>query len=127
MFHRNFGVEVAYVDLGEATYSGDFFGSPVTGGSIEINGFNVSAVGSFPVSEQFSLFGKIGLFIWEAEANDITGGVPFSAKDDGTDISFGVGASFNFTRNVGIRAEWERFEAAEADADLISIGVFWRF
>jgi OOP family OmpA-OmpF porin len=127
MFNRHFGVEGAYVNLGEVSYSGDFFGSPVTGGKVEVTGFNVAALGSYPVTEQFSVFGKIGLFIWEAEASDVTGGVPFSEKDDGTDISFGLGVGYNFTRNLGVRAEWERFKLDDADADLLSIGIVWRF
>jgi OOP family OmpA-OmpF porin len=127
MFNRHFGLEFAYVDLGEVSYSGSFFGAPVTGGKIEVTGFNISAIGAYPVSEQFSVFGKIGLFIWEAEASDTTGGVPFSDKEDGTDLSFGVGVSYNFTRNLGVRAEWERFESSDADASLITIGLLWRF
>ena len=62
-----------------------------------------------------------------AEASDTTGGVPFSAKTDGTDISFGLGVNYNFTRNLGVRAEWERFKLDDADADLISVGIVWRF
>src|SRR5512145_941088 len=126
MFNRYFGVEGAYVDLGEASYSGDFFGSPVTGGKVETSGFSVSALGSYPVTEQFSIFGKIGVFFWEAEANDTTGGIPFSDKIDGTDVSFGVGVNYNFTQNLGVRAEWERFTMDEFDGDLISIGIQWR-
>jgi OOP family OmpA-OmpF porin len=73
------------------------------------------------------VFGKIGLFSWEAEANDTTGGIPFSADDDGTDVSFGVGVAYNFTRNFGLRAEYELFKTDDADVSLISIGVVWRF
>lgn len=130
MFSRNFGVEAAYVDLGEVSYSGSFFGAPVTGGKVEVTGFNIAALGSFPINEQFSIFGKLGLFIWDTEASDVTGGVPFTAKDDGSDISFGLGVSYNFTRNLAVRAEWEKFKVelgAEADADLLSIGIVWRF
>jgi OOP family OmpA-OmpF porin len=127
MFNRHFGVEAAYVDLGEVSYSGTFGGAPVTGGKVEVSGFNISALGSFPVTEQFSVFGKIGLFLWDAEANDTTGGVPFSASEDGTDVSFGVGVGWQFTRNLGLRAEWEMFKTNEADATLISVGVLWRF
>ena len=127
MFNRHFGVEGAYVNLGAASYSGNFFGSPVTGGKVEVTGFNVAALGSYPINEQFSVFGKIGLFLWDAEASDTTGGVPFSAKEDGTDLSFGVGLGYNFTRNLGVRLEWEMFEAADADATLLSIGIAWRF
>ncbi len=80
-----------------------------------------------PVNEQFSVFGKIGLFLWDAEANDTTGGAAFSAKEDGTDLSFGVGVGYHFTRNLGIRAEWEMFDTNDADASLLSVGVLWRF
>jgi OOP family OmpA-OmpF porin len=127
MFNRHFGVELAYVDLGEATYSGQFGVQPVTGGTVEMNGFNVSVLGAYPVSEQFSIFGKVGLFAWEAQARDTTSGVPFSATRDGADISFGVGAGYQFTRSFGVRAEWEMFATDVADASLISVGVLWRF
>ena len=127
MFNRNFGLEAAYVNLGEVSYSGTFGGAPVTGGKVEVNGFNVAALGSYPVTEQFSVFGKVGLFIWEADASDTTGGLPFSAKDDGTDISFGLGVGYSFTGNLGVRAEWERFKTDDADADLLSIGLVWKF
>jgi OOP family OmpA-OmpF porin len=127
MFNRNFGVEGAYVDLGEVSYSGFFGAAPVTGGSVEVTGLNISAIGAYPVNEQFSVFGKIGLFMWEAEASDTTGGAPFSASDDGADVSFGVGVSYNFTRNLGVRAEWEMFKTDDADATLLSVGVVWRF
>jgi OOP family OmpA-OmpF porin len=99
----------------------------VTGGKLEVTGFNVAAIGSYPVTEEFSVFGKIGLFIWDAEANDTTGGVPFSGKEDGTDLSFGVGIGYQFTRNLGLRAEWEMFKANDADTSLISVGLQWKF
>ena len=127
MFSRNFGAELSYIQLGDTSYSGTFFGSPVTGGNVEVSGFNVSAIGSFPINPQFSLFGKIGFFMWDAEASDRTGGVPFSAKTDGTDLSFGLGATYNFSRNLGVRAEWERLKVEDADADLLSIGLVYRF
>lgn len=127
MFNRHFGLEGAYVNLGEVSYSGSFLGAPVTGGKLEVTGFNVAAIGSYPVTEEFSVFGKIGLFIWDAEANDTTGGVPFSGKEDGTDLSFGVGIGYQFTRNLGLRAEWEMFKANDADTSLISVGLQWKF
>jgi OOP family OmpA-OmpF porin len=127
MFNRHFGVEAAYVNLGEVSYSGAFGVLPVTGGKVELTAFNVSALGALPINEQVSLFGKIGLFGWEAEASDTTGGVPFSAKDDGTDLSFGVGIMFNFTPSFGVRAEYEFFQTDIGDAGLISVGAVWRF
>ncbi|MGH8660995.1 MAG: outer membrane beta-barrel protein [Burkholderiales bacterium] len=126
-FDPNFGLELSYVDLNSASYSGTFFGDPVISGKVELWGFNFSAVGTLPVSPTFALFGKAGLFFWEAKASDITGGIPFSATDDGVDLSIGLGMSVNLTKNVSVRAEWERFMTDVADADLLSIGIAVRF
>ncbi len=125
-FNHNFGVELAYVDLGKAGYSGFFGAAPVTGGTVKTSGLNISAVGTLPLGSGFALFGKAGLFAWESEANDVTGGVPFSGKEDGTDLSLGIGASYDFTKNFAIRAEWERFKAV-GDIDLLSVGIVYKF
>jgi len=125
-FNQNFGLELAWVDLGKASYSGTFGGIPVSGGTVKTSGLNISAVGTLPLGSGFALFGKAGLFAWEAEANDVTGGLPFSGTEDGTDLSYGVGASYEFTKNFAIRAEWERFKAV-GDIDLLSIGVVYKF
>lgn len=125
-FNQNFGLELAYVDLGKASYSGTFLGAPVTGGTVKTSGVNISAVGTLPLNSGFALFGKAGLFTWESKASDITGGVPFSGKEDGTNASFGLGASYNFTKNFGIRSEWERFKAV-GDIDLLSVGIVYKF
>lgn len=126
-FSPNFALEAAYLDLGKARYSGDFFGSPVVDGRVEVTGINLSGVLSAPLRPGFSVFGKVGLFFWDAEARDITAGSPFSESQDGSDLSFGIGASYAVARNIGVRAEWEFFESVDADASLLSIGVEFRF
>lgn len=125
-FTRNIGIELAYVDLGKARYSGLFFGAPVTGGTVKTTGFNVSAVGTLPLNAGFSLFAKAGLFSWQAKARDVTGGVPFSGTDDGADLSLGLGAAYDVTRNFSVRAEWEQFEAVD-NVSLLSLGFAFRF
>ncbi|MDH5210327.1 MAG: hypothetical protein OEW96_01440, partial [Betaproteobacteria bacterium] len=67
-----------------------------------------------------------GVFAWEAKARDVTGGVPFSGKDDGADLSFGFGGAYNVTTNFSVRAEWELFEAVDS-ISLLSVGVAYRF
>lgn len=126
-FHRNFGLEIAYVDLGDASYSGSFFGLPVTGGKVEGIGFNLSGVASFPASAAVSIFGKLGLFLWDLEASDTTGGQPFATSADGTDLSFGFGLDYRFSRNWALRAEWESFKLEDESARLLSIGIVYRF
>jgi len=125
-FNQNLAVELAYVDLGKATYSGTFGGSPVTGGSVKTSGLNASVVGTLPLNPSFSLFAKAGLFTWEAKARDTTGGLPFSGKEDGGDLSYGFGGAYNLTKNFSLRAEWEQFEAVDK-ISLLSVGVAYKF
>src|SRR5262245_29121134 len=125
-FNQHFGVELAYVDLGKAKYSGMFGALPVTGGTVDTTGLNISAVGTIPLNPSFELFGKIGVFAWDAKARDTTGGVPFSGSDDGADVSFGIGASYNITKNVAVRAEWEWFKAVD-NISLLSLGIAFKF
>ena len=125
-FTPNLAVEMAYVDLGELAYSGSFSGTPVTNGRLETTGFNFALVGTFPVSSSFSLFAKGGIFGWLAEARDITGGSPFVGRDEGGDVSFGLGAAFHLDRNLSLRAEWEYFEANDS-ITLLSAGLAYRF
>jgi OOP family OmpA-OmpF porin len=125
-FNQNLAVELAYVDLGKAKYSGTFGGAPVTGGSVKTSGFNASVVGVLPLNPSFSLFAKAGLFAWEAKARDVTGGAPFSGKDDGADLSLGFGGAYNLTSNFSLRAEWEQFDAVDS-ISLLSVGVAYKF
>lgn len=126
-FGPNFALELGFVDLGRASYSGDFFGSPVTGGKVKVSGFNTSAVLQHAINPRFELFGKVGLFAWDLKASDTTGGVPFSAKDDGADLSLGFGANYFFTKNVGARVEWEHFAIDSVDASMLSAGIIAKF
>jgi OOP family OmpA-OmpF porin len=125
-FHPNFALEMAYVDLGKAGYSGNFLGAPVSGGSLETWGFNFSLVGIVPLNPGFEVFGKVGAFAWEARARDTTAGFPFSATVTDWDISFGLGLAYNVTSHLSLRAEWERFRAVD-DIDLLTLGLAYRF
>jgi hypothetical protein len=110
-------VEGNYVDLG----SGD---DTVAGTKIEsdIDGLSVSAVGFLPVGP-VDLFARVGAINWDAEISAL--GESFS--DDGTDLTYGIGAQFRVW-SLSIRAEYEQFDIDAADTvDLISVGVTWTF
>jgi hypothetical protein len=127
-FHRNLGVEVAFVDLGEAEYQGSFNGVPIANGKLKVNGLNFAALGRLPLGQSFALFAKAGVFVWEAEAKDTAAGVPFTTKTDGTGGSFGIGASYDVARNIALRVEAEVFGIGDGDkASLISLGFALNF
>jgi OmpA-OmpF porin, OOP family len=125
-FSKNFALEMAWVDLGELNYNGTFLGTPVLYGTLETSGLNMSVVGTIPLNPSFSLFGKVGLFAWDANMRDVTGGFSYWQTTYDVDISYGVGASFHFNRNFSVQAEWEHYEAIDS-IGLLSMGLVYRF
>lgn len=113
-FNQNFALEGFYADLGDAE---------VSNGTVNIkaatDGYGVSAVGLFPVTEQIDLFAKVGMFHWSIDA---TTNVNVSLGDDGTDATYGIGAAYNLDK-VSLRAELERFDIGGDNIDMISAGV----
>jgi OOP family OmpA-OmpF porin len=120
-FNRNLAAELGYTDLGEVS-AGDGGANTITA---EATAFELVAVGSWPVSNEFSVYGKVGVFRWDVDATG-TGMFAGSESDSGTDLTFGVGVQYDFTKQLGVRGEWQRY-AADEDIDVISIGVVFRF
>lgn len=113
-FNDNVAVEVFHADLGDAEVS-----DGVDWVKVGADGYGVSAVGLLPVSDNFDLFAKAGMFHWSA---DVTSSVGVSGGDDGTDLTYGIGAAYNM-KNVSFRAEFERYDISGDDIDMISAGV----
>lgn len=119
-FSRNIAVEGFWAEHGEITVR-----TGAVSATAESRTFGVAALGILPLNPQFDLFGKLGLGSTKIKATASAPGVSASAADDGSDIVFGIGAMFNFTRNLGLRAEWERYN--DSEIDVMSIGIQYRF
>jgi OmpA-OmpF porin, OOP family len=101
-FHRNIAAEIGY-------------GMLVDKGGLEVTSLEAVAVGIFPVMDRLSVIGKLGF------AN-----VDFKPGGDSTDLTYGVGVQYDFTRNLGARAQWQRYDS-DAEVDLLSVGIVYRF
>ena len=139
--NRNFAVEAAYLDLGKftaKTTATTVFFTPITPTPLTLTVkvkeiWNIAAVGILPVGNQFSLFGKLGGY--RAKAELVASAVSTASNSDtNTDLSFGLGVSYDFARDFGVRAEWERFRkvgdrdtTGQGDVDFLSLGVVYRF
>ena len=128
-FNQNWAAELGYQDLGKAKFTGP-------GGTDELKGtaFDLTAVFSWPFSSTgFSVFGRAGLY---------TGKLELSGPDHGskstTDLTYGLGGGYEINRNLGLRAEWQRYSKMKAhndvtgaetdgDVDALSIGILYRF
>jgi OOP family OmpA-OmpF porin len=118
-FLDSLAVEANYVDLG----SGD---DTVAGTKVktDVSGLSLSAVGFLPIGP-VDLFARVGAINWNADVS----APEFSVKtsDDGTDLTYGVGAQFRVW-SLSLRAEYERFDVENADTvDMVSLGVTWTF
>ncbi len=111
-------IEGNYVDLG----SGD---DTVDGDRVEVDasGLSLSAVGFLPIGP-VDLFARVGAISWDADFEVEDFG---KVSDDGTDLTYGVGAQFRVW-GLSVRAEYEQFDIDDVDTvDLISLGVTWTF
>jgi OOP family OmpA-OmpF porin len=122
--NRNFAVEGSYMNGGEfgGTVNSIFGTASV---KADATAFGIAALGILPVSEQFELFGKLGFVRGESDADVVIGGTRVTVGDSGTELTYGLGAVFNVTRNLGIRAEWENVD--DAEISMLSIGIQYKF
>jgi OmpA-OmpF porin, OOP family len=101
-FHRNIAAELGY-------------GLMYDKSGVEVKALEAVAVGMFPIANQFSIIGKLGL------AN-----IDVNPGDDKTELTWGLGVQYDFSRNLGVRALWQRYETDEA-IDFLAVGVTWKF
>jgi hypothetical protein len=104
-FHRNIAAEIGY-------------GMMFDKSDVEVTALEFVAVGLFPIANQFSLLGKLGLANVEVDARGLS--------DDKTELTWGIGVQFDVSRNLGVRALWQRYETDE-ELDWLAIGAVWRF
>jgi hypothetical protein len=112
----DFAVELAYLDFGSP--SGNVMQVPAALDATGLGAFGLVGI-DFGI---FGLFAKAGVVSWDADLN--FGGL--RDKEDGTDPGYGVGARLTFS-SIEVRAEYEIFEFEDADVELATLGLVWRF
>jgi OOP family OmpA-OmpF porin len=119
-FAKYLGIEGGYIDFGKPNDS--FAGQ---NGVIDAEGWSLYGVGALPLGDTVELFGKAGVISWDADS--IVDGLSVGA-DDGNDLALGVGASWNVTERLGVRAEYDWFDIPNADnVWMASLGLVVRF
>jgi OOP family OmpA-OmpF porin len=137
--NRNFAVELGYSDLGAVTASTPSFMLfplvvPAASLKIEAKAWELVAIGSVPLADRFSVFGKAGLYRADTDTHvDFGAAGSTTESDSNTDLTFGVGLRYDFSPNFGVRAEYQFYSAVaagfgeESDVDVMSVGLVWRF
>jgi opacity protein-like surface antigen len=108
--------EIGYHNLDEAS---------APGGATEGTAWELVGIGTLPLGNQFSAYGKLGVYHGELEAP--------GAEETNNDLTYGRGLQYDFTRAVGVRGEWQRYSkmgggaVAETDVDVLNVGAVYRF
>lgn len=132
----NFALEGGYFDLGKFGFTATTVPVGTLSGSMRVRGINVDAVGTLPLTEKFSAFGRIGAT--HAEATDTfsgTGAVSVLDRNPNkrdTNLKVGLGLQYAFTDAFSLRTEIERYRINDAvgnrgDIDHVSVGLVYRF
>lgn len=119
-FNPMFAIEAEYLNLGKVTGAG-------TG--VESRGYSLSGVGSIPMGEQFSFFGKLGYAM--ISSKDVS---PIARPEaDSKAVTYGLGGQFNFSPAFGLRAGWDRYNIDDSavtlkgNISLVSVGAVFKF
>ena len=113
------GIELGYVDFGEAeinTAAGELVFDPTGIKLWGVAGFELGSV---------DLFAKLGVIAWDVETTTFAG----RFSDDGTDFGLGLGAGFDIGK-VQIRGEYELYDSSDANVSMLSmlsLGVIYPF
>ncbi len=133
-YSRYLSVQGEYIDFGR-TPSGIFTATGTLASTFRTTGYGIDTVATLPLWRSFSFYGRLGAY--RGEARNAFAAYSTSLLGDAsraTRLRYGLGMRYDFTKAFGIRAELERYSplgaslGSESDAaDLVSVGVSWRF
>ncbi len=117
-FNEYFSVDGGYADLGHFDAIVDAGGNAIPI-SADADGFLFAATGSIPLTDKFSLYGRLGAFFWDGES--LIGNVDDNVSDVNAHLAAGIKATVY--KNLSITVDWSRFDLDGTNADLVAIGL----
>jgi OOP family OmpA-OmpF porin len=90
-------------------------------------GTNLDVLGTLPLGERFSLLARAG--VQSSKTRDLfsaTGlalAAPTPSKNQ-ISYKYGVGAGFDFTKNIGMRADWERYRVGDGFSGNMNVNLY---
>ena len=145
-----FAIEGGYTQLGETSYTAsaavsgsangytftDFTGKVVD----KVDGYAIGLAADFPVSNAIDLSARAGVYFWDwKETGTITGGsltyggttylagTSISVSDDGSDLYWGLGASYKFNKAVRAGVNFTRYDIDGTDVDTWTASLRYNF
>ena len=126
-FTQNWGLEGFYTGVGK--FSGVM---PGGSGSGKGDAYGLDIVGTVPLADSFSIYGKLGYADTRTSASSVPLGLNGTNRSAAT---YGLGAEYDFTSQVGLRFGWDRYGAAVSNAGITSnynsnvwsLGILFKF
>lgn len=134
--NQNFALEGGYFDLGKFGYTANTTPAGSISGDMRVRGLNLDLVGTLPLSERFSVFGRAGINYAQAKDNfSSTGAVKVinpNPSERGANYKLGVGLQYAITDALSVRGELERYRVKDGvgnrgHIDMASVGLIYRF
>lgn len=122
-FNPMFGAEIGYQDLGSMDRAG---------GRTSAKGLNFSLVGRAPMTDNFSLYGKLGATYGRTHVSALPGTGVASGSESGWGPAFAVGVNYDLTTNWSavLELQRQRFDFAGNNRGYVNatnIGLKYRF
>lgn len=105
-YNKNLAVEAQFTGVGKAV--------DVAGNSVKADALSLTAVGLLPVTDSFELLGKLG--VASTKTTSSVGAANQGASRTG--VTYGLGAQYNVSQNLGLRLVWDRYAVATTAAGL---------
>ena len=133
--NRYLALEAAYVDLGKYGFRSATNDGGVLNGDVRLRALNLDLLGQLPLSERFSLLGRVGMNYARARTefagNRLYAPGPASRSETKLNAKAGVGLEYKFSEALAMRVEAERYRVNDAvgnrgDVDLFSLGLVYK-
>ena len=120
-FNSFFSTEFGYMRYGEF----ELLQAGADKAMTEVDALFINSFLSYPIYKWISVFGKLGYNKWSSDGSLSNEGV--FADNKGYDVSYGLGMSFSFGKDIGIRTEWERLSLDNDDSDSLTGSLVFSF
>ncbi len=133
-FTKNWGAEIFYSGAGKFEAQ-NVTATSFSSGKTDV--FGISAVGTLPIFDSFSLYGKLGLADARTSVSDSGIGSTWSSANRSA-LTYGLGMQYDVTSSFGIRLGWDRYSLATSggatagstddyNSNVYSLGAVYKF
>jgi OOP family OmpA-OmpF porin len=133
--NQYFAIEGGLFDLGKFGFNSTTSGNGVLNGDVRFRGVNVDLVGQLPLSQRFSLLGRIGAN-YAKTSTHFSGNRLFAVTNPNPserklNAKVGLGLEYKLSEALAVRAEVERYRVNDAvgnrgDVDMASLNLVYK-